>query len=190
MNHESLPVMLDVSSRSRLKEQVLLARGVIRIFVHPYYKIDEPKDWYWMGLEAIWRSMGRLSLPIVVTEGKGTMEALRLKLREKVNKENLGKVYMVSTYDQMAEPNEGWGQMIGNLKFAGVKKCLVGGQRMWIEKEEKLNYPLGDQLERQRLNKYWVFGCVGGTMRTLADRGVEVVVSNIVSPDKRSDFFR
>lgn len=188
---------LSENQEELLKERIEKNKGLIRVFIHPYYEDD--KNWKEnpkriKKLKSINSAIQRiLSLsdeetpPVLFFEEQGKIPILKDKIKSLKSLQN--KTYIVPTYPDSSEPKltpkdfspdkekrepeESWKTVVDKLKAFRIKKILISGMELHIGR--------GDRVPKGEL-----FGCVGWAADRLS-KDFKVEFSNLVFPEDRKD---
>ncbi len=183
-----------------LKERVEKNKGIIRIFVHPFF--EEVRSWHTpdqkRDIEAIGHAIEKIldlgsekTPPLFIAQDQ--LEDLEAKLKDK----GITSVYVIPTFIASPEPrlpkemnlassgirdsireSPNWQILENQLESLGVKKILIGG--MWLD--IKVTPGWGNSTKRIDLSN-----CVG-TMATVLSKHFEVEISNFAYPQSRKEY--
>jgi hypothetical protein len=176
-----------------LKAKVEKHKGLVRIFIHPYYSEQQQTNEHLyegnrvtiveQGLERL-LAANKLPPTILFEPQKhvhSTIEKLAPILERSGN-----NIYLVKTNDHTPTPytpNEtaeeefhSWQKLIAILKELGIKKCLIGGMYLWAM-----------EINATNLNR--LQGCVGAATSVLKS-DFEIEISNLAHPSSRKNLIR
>lgn len=188
---------LSDTEQLNLSRQVQEAKGIVRIFVHPYYDVYDPpahslKDarnakLVREGLRRVLKANSNhidQNPPTIIMEESGKETKIQAFLQPVV--ENLqAKIYFVPTEWKSSTPEvknqEGksleepvaWSYFLDKLKGLGVRKVIVGGMYLWSDFRGGGNGGEGS-------------GCVGAAIGEISG-SFEVQISHFNNPDSRSE---
>ena len=170
-----------------LKKDIEYCSGIIRVFIHPYYRknnevlqIDEKqKQRYEKGLKLMFESISMEKPPVFIMEEKIAVP----NFISEVIKILKDKVYLIKTHEDTAEPDiieqsgdyendvkKNWTELIEKLKSLGVKKIIIGGREFIV-----------DSFDNKK-----VTACVGNAINNLS-KDFEIEISNLVLPDEKNN---
>ena len=192
-----------------LKKRIDESNGLVRVFIHPYYSKNngettrETKSS--KGLDSIISSSSEKTPPIIVFEESSMVKKTTKHLVE-VSGQSRAKTILVETNDKTSNPKtetmgteeERWGAVINILIQLGVKKVLIGGEKLEIIGGELLNFLSKDfdrfrvrrALEGAKNTNYSFFGCVGQAIKYFEQFGITVEISNLSHPESRADLLK
>jgi len=174
-----------------LKGDIKLFKGLVRIFVHPFYEQLERggSEFREQGMNKVRKGIKRIINsthenvpPLIFMEEETRINDIRQELKPEL----AHRAYLVPTYEGTSEPRltsidnplenvgENWSRLINRLNGLGVSKVLIGG--MWLE--------IGDKFLEEKTGLY---GCVGDAVNHLK-QDFEVQVSNLNFPDSRKEY--
>ena len=182
-----------------LQEGVEKNNGLIRVFIHPYYKAPEEELEEPLKIVLIDKAIKKIlylapdkTPPVFIFEEERKINRLRDSFEfEAQFLQN--RIYIVPTFMDSSWPKIGslngsrnekqqeifdreeeWDFLNRRLKELGVKKILMGGMNLYIE-------------TKPRPGKIDFCGCVGGAINHLGPE-FKVDISNLTLPDGRKQF--
>ena len=192
-----------------LKRRINKSNGLVRVFIHPYYSKNngettaETKSS--KGLDSIISSSSEKTPPVIVFEESSMVEKTTEHLVEALGQSH-AKTILVETNDKTSNPKteamgtekERWASVINILIQLGVKKVLIGGEKLEIIGGDLLNFIDKDfdqfkirrALEGAQNTNYSFFGCVGQAIKYFEQFGIAVEISNLSHPESRIDLLK
>lgn len=182
---------LDEAKQKLLEAEINQNRGLVRIFVHPYYDVydstvslnDSKKAGLVRnGLVKVIEKNGN-NIPLLVMEETGKESKTAGKLKSLIDPNINAKIYFIPTKDGFSTPQipnqpkiddyKRWKILVDKLEELGVKKILIGGMFLWIDSRGRDEEMTGD-------------GCLGAAIKKLSPH-FEVKISNFSNPDGRME---
>lgn len=212
--HDSAMGILDLASLFRkqlddLKEEICQSKGLLRVFVHPFFEEYSTKERFQNASPtAKATEISNLILRLIENDSKNKPPILILedyRYEEETRKRLLShipkgqKLYILKTYHEMGIPRftqeyldeeKEWPKLYTVLDEVGVKRVLIGGMNLGVNVGvTNGNYALNRQMqEKGAINDEWSVGqCVGRVAGRLSQK-YDVEISCFAYPDNRNSF--
>jgi len=208
--------LFDISKEGfkKLSERIKDAKGLIRIFIHPFYEYyysdpNEKTDFARSKLMTKGLIEKNLSKnidvvpPLIIFEGRDSIESYRDEIIPSLAR-STNETYFVPTFNFNSTPNPfydpgdddkekmdtEWKIMNDLLSSLGVTKIVLGGYQMGFSSEKpdtNIDYIDYHQQRKQKgakNQKYFPKNCVGNAYAYLSKQ-FDVELSNFAYPDNR-----
>lgn len=202
-NKKELPKLINAFEfssiqESKLKEVIKKNKGVVRLFVHPFYPQEnmnlgelgtiDPKDLEVMqkGFHKLIEVEGNEQTPLFIFEEQQRIDDLSDRIKDKIGR----NVYIIPTLKDTSAPyykdympddsnihqsNKSWEDLCNTFEKWGIKKITLAGQSMAIDFDEEDFEP------------YSYDGCAGLAYSKL-QKNFDVEISRFSYPMHRKEF--